>query len=56
MKGRLRIYSRMKGKRQGLRRTVQQKFAKKNDGFDKNGALDLIGEIEKKMGFGRTVK
>ena len=32
----------------GFGRTVEQKFAKKNDGFDSNGVLDLIGKRKKK--------
>ena len=32
----------------GFGRTVEQKFPKKNDGFDSNGVSDLIGEKEKK--------
>ena len=38
----------MKEKRWGLERMVEQKFAKKNDGFDSNGVLDLIGKRKKK--------
>ena len=35
----------------GFGRTVEQKFAKNNDGFDSNGVSDLIGERKKKDGF-----
>ena len=35
----------------GFERTVEWKFAKKNDGFDSNSVSDLIGEREKKDGF-----
>ena len=34
----------------GFGQTVEQKFAKKNDGFDSNGVSDLI-EREEKDGF-----
>ena len=35
----------------GFEQTVEQKYAKKNDGFDSNSVSDLIGEKEKNMGF-----
>ena len=35
----------------GFGRTVEQKFAKKNNGSDSNGILDLTGESEQKDGF-----
>ena len=32
----------------GFERTVEQNLPKKDNGFDSNGVLDLIGEKEKK--------
>ena len=37
----------------GFEQTVEQKYAKKNDGFDSNGVLDLR---EKKIDFQQTVE
>ena len=38
-------------KKMGFGQTVEQKFAKKNDGFDGSSVSNLIEEREKKNGF-----
>ena len=38
-------------KKEGFWTNGGSEFAKKKDGFDSNGVLDLIGEREKKDGF-----
>ncbi len=45
------IYQENERKKIGFEQTVEQKFAKKNDGFDSNGIIHLLGEREKKDGF-----